>query len=432
MLLLNSYGLDAFGIATGSQFPKNKTGWLATDIDVGVEELKEHSGKPVTKLDAAAIVDVAPTVLDYFSVPVDVSTYTLNGSSLYLDHKISGMSYESDPQNGALTLQWHLLQAEANSEPISIFRDGQLIATLAADAQSYIDKTVGGGNSEQTLRYHYQLKKGDALAALTAEYFNIPPVKLDASIIEKLIVYYPFSSQPAVDAKQGSTLTAWNTQKSGLSLTSIDLESSSDTTGLVVDTSVHEQGDFAGFKLTMSKDVTTDISVRAFTIGFWFKVSGACHGYGTSILANKNYESGNTAGLALGLFNKDGCDIRFNTGDGSSRNEAQGYNVTPDEWAYVAVAIDKEKSQLFAYVIDPVLGQQNGSISLDASKLKALGGAQQSALSFAEDMTGLYTHRNKTVTQSAYADLAIWERALSLDEVLAIYLSRQPLSSLLP
>lgn len=432
VLLLDSYGLDAYGVATGSQFIGNKTGWLATDLSVGVLGLTALSGKPVSDLDAAAIVDIVPTVLEYFDVPVDVETYSLAGNSLTVDSKITALGYESNPQNNTLSLHWQLLQSTANAEPIELYRDGILVATLAADAQTYVDKSVGGEKEEQILSYRYLLKKGAALATVNAEYLNIPPVTLDASFKEKLVVYYPFATQPAVDAMQGSTLSPWNNQQSGLSLTPIALEGNAPTFGLAVDTAVHTQGKVAGFKLHLNKDVTTDDSVRAFTIGFWFKVSGTCHGYGTSILANKNYESGNTAGLALGLFNRNGCDIRFNTGDGSSRNEAQGYNVTRNEWAYVALAIDKDKRQLFAYVIDPVLGQQNGVITLDPSKLNALGGAKQSMLSFAEDITGQYTHRNSTVTQSAYADLAIWERALNLDEVLAIYLSRQPLSTLLP
>jgi hypothetical protein len=135
----------------------------------------------------------------------------------------------------------------------------------------------------------------------------------------------------------------------------------------------------------------------------------------------------------LGLFNANGCDIRFNTGYGGGRNESQGYNITPDEWAYVAVVIDKAQGKMLGHVFDPKKGAQFGSVALEARTLQALGGTGTGELGLNEDVTGQYYKRwGRSDINMDFGELAMWDRALSTDELTSIYESRQPLSSLQP
>jgi hypothetical protein len=312
-------------------------------------------------------------------------------------------------------------------------RDGKLIATLPAGTTQYSDP-LPASETAQTYSLYYSVQVGKAASTLKAEVGYQPPPKLADTLKNGLRSYYTFNSQPFTDAKGGSTLqTSTPAVPAGQLIAADFLDPSTAKGGLRITGNNADGNGNRGYRLSMSRDLFTLSSVQQMTIGFWLRTPNNCQGYGASIMANKNYDSGNNPGFALGLFNANGCDIRFNTGYGGGRNESQGYNITPDEWAYVAVVIDKAEGKMLGHVFDPKKGAQFGSVALEARTLQALGGTGTGELGLNEDVTGQYYKRwGRSDINMDFGELAMWDRALSTDELTSIYESRQPLSSLQP
>lgn len=431
LVLVNSYGLDEFGTATGAQFTPNKTGWLLSNIEYGAA-IPEQPVPPLKALDYATIVDVTPTVLAGMNVPANDS-FAFNGNDLRQDVQLSQLRFNYDPHTYALTLKWRVLAGSAGQDPVQIYRNGILLATLDSSVRQYLDRDVPAGPEGTLIPLRYELRVGQGRASVNAQV--LPPPSLYASVLDGLRIYYPFKNGQANDVKQVSNFSAWNTTHSGATWVSepaqLPFREADGTQALVLDMGVHQHGGKAGYKLSMpNSDVTLNPNVDAFTIGFWFKSNGVCIGSGSALIANKNYNSGNTNGLAIGLFG--GCELRFNTGGGGGRDELGGMGTTPDEWVYVAIAVDKKNSRLYAYAMDPILGMQTKQMAMAPARVAAIGGSGQQLMGFGDDTTGEYSSRYNYSGVNSFADLAIWDRVLSVDEVRSLFASRHPISSLLP
>ncbi len=470
VMLTSAYGLDEYGTASGSQFPRNKTVFIASNkalpaLVLAQQRATKASGAAKTSgaasssgsaatagsagraslaagarstadmSDWLAIVDIAPTVLRQLDLPLSSEDYRFSGNALQVKGSIRALDYVADEEAASIALNWRL--SGADQQAVKLYRDGVLLATLPAGTTDYLDDQLPARDAQGRYRHRYTVAVGDAMTSARAEIGYTPPPQLAPTLVNDLAVYYPLASLPAVDARSGSTLGAWAVDADGGSIIPADMFGT-DAGGhaLHVDSSVRNAAGLAGYRLVLNRDVTNDSAVQGFTIGFWLRPEASCtqYGYGASVLANKNYDSGNTPGLAIGLFNRNGCDLRFNTGDGSSRDEAQGYQVTADQWAYVAISIDKAAKRMNAYVFDTKNGQQNGTLPLRDSILAALGGSRTNTLGVGDDSTGRYNARwNPSFNVAmAYGDFAVWERVLTLDELSSIYASRQPLSTLLP
>jgi len=205
---------------------------------------------------------------------------------------------------------------------------------------------------------------------------------------------------------------------------------------LRVDNRIVNAAGMSGYRLMQTNDVTTDPAVTAFTIGFWMRTDATCSqgvGYGASVIANKNYDSGSNEGIAIGMFGN--CELRFNTGLGGSRGEISGAHfLSAGQWAYVAMVIDKSGLAMKGYAIDPAKGVQTGGAALSAALVAKLGGLKN-GIGLNEDGTGLYYKRAGTSAPRGamdFNDFAIWNRALTADEIKSIYQAARPLSTLAP
>ena len=430
LILTTSYGLDEFGGTTGSQFNRNKTSFIATNKTLA--SLPAIDGQVTSSTDMntlAAVIDIAPTVLSHLGIQSE--PYRFRGSSLQADSRVHNLAFSKPADKNMVDLSW-ALQGETSQE-IQVMRDGKLIATLPAGSTQYSDP-LPASETAQTYSLYYSVQVGQAASTLKAEVGYQPPPKLADTLKNGLRSYYTFSAQPFTDSKGGSSLqTATPAIPAGQLIAGDFLDPSTPKGGLRIVGSNADNNGNRGYRLSMSRDLFSLASVQQMTIGFWLRTPNNCQGYGASIMANKNYDSGNNPGFALGLFNANGCDIRFNTGYGGGRNESQGYNITPDEWAYVAVVIDKAEGKMLGHVFDPKKGAQFGSVALEARTLQALGGTGTGELGLNEDVTGQYYKRwGRSDINMDFGELAMWDRALSTDELTSIFESRQPLSSLQP
>lgn len=435
IVLVNSYGMDEFGTVSGAQFERNKTGWMLSNIPVS-DTVIAAGDESRGVLDHAAIVDVLPTLLAGMDVTQPVGTYAFNGNDLRNPVQLSKLVYDYNLSTYNLVLEWMLYSDDQFAAPVEIYREGQLLASVDATTRRYVDYMIPSGTEGELLPLRYEIRTQGGTAAVQT--VVLPPPMLNPSVLNGMVMYYPFLNGKADDVKQVSTFTPWNTTNPGSTwgTSASDLPYKSSTTpsansALTMDLGVFKQGGFAGYKLNMANaDVTMDPSVDAFTIGFWFKTNGVCIGGGSSVLANKDYDSGNNPGLAIGMFGN--CELRFNTGGGGGRDELQGFSLTPNEWAYVAVAVDKKNKQLYAYLMDPSAGQQNSQKAMADARVKAIGGTGVGLMGFGDDVTGKYSSNYNFTGIKSYTDLAVWNRLLTLDEVKNIYASRYPISSLLP
>ena len=430
LMLTTGYGLDEFGGTTGSQFNRNKTSFIAANKSLPALPSTGAAVAADTDMnELAAVIDIAPTVLAHLGAQGE--DYHFRGSPLQAGASIRNLSFIKPADKNSVDLRWNLL-GDASQE-IRILRDGQLVATLPAGTSSYSD-ALPISDTEQVYSFRYTVQSGQAASTMKVEAGYKPPPKLADTLKNGLMGYYALNALPLMDAKGGSTLqTATSGVPAGTLLAGDFLDPSTPAGALRITGANADANGNRGYRLALNRDIFSLSSVPQLTIGFWFRTPNNCHGYGASMIANKNYDSGNNPGFALGLFSSGGCDIRFNTGYSGGRNESQGYNVTPDQWAYVAVVIDKTGKVMRGHVFDTKKGAQFGSVALEDRTITALGGIRTGELGINEDVTGQYYKRwGRSDINMDFGELAIWERALTTDELTSIYESRKPLSSLQP
>lgn len=441
IMLVSSYGVDEFGAASGSQFESNKTGWLLSNLALP-DVAYASRGSMRDAQQTATIVDVLPTLLAGLGAEPSATPYLFNGNNLRNAVQLSRVVYDYDLSTYEVSLAWNVRSTAALTAPFDIYRDGLLLASVDASERQYVDSAIPSGATGTYLPLRYEIRTEGGVVAV--ETVVVPPPMIWDSVKDGLVSYYPFMHAKAQDAKGVSTMSARNTQNPGdawiTELAQLPYKIASDQaavghSALTLDMGVYADGDMAGYLMSMpNSDVTMDPAVKAFTIGFWFKTDGVCISNGSSILANKNYYSGRNDGFAIALFPAtEGCEIRFNTGGGGGRGDLKdNFFVAANQWAYVAMSVDKENMQLYGYVMDANKGQQHQVRSIDAGVAAAIGGEKHYAMALGDDITGLYSKANKFIGMNSYTDLAVWNRMLSLEEVKNIYTSRYPISSVLP
>lgn len=434
VLLTTGHGLDAFGGNTGLQTIESKTVFIASN--------RPLAGLPGTGLAApadnallqlAAATDIAPTVLRHLGATPAAQGYGLDGMALQGATSIREFAAKTGADKDNIELAWKL--AGNTGLPVQVLRDGRLVATLAAGSKSYTDYVAAA--SDGNYSYRYTLAAGDTMVALSAQIAYLKPVPLAPTLRNGLVSYHPLDALPAVDANAGaSTLAPWAADADGGSLVADDgMRTRDRAKALRVDSRVANAGGMAGYRLRLATDVTTDAGTTAFTIGFWVRTDATCSqgvGNGASVVANKNYDTGNNEGLAIGLFGS--CELRFNTGTGSARGEIKGVHyLSAGQWAYVAMVIDKAALTMDGYAVDPVRGVQAGRVALSSALVARLGGLKN-GIGLNEDGTGLYYKRQSASPRGAmdFNDFAIWNRALAADEIASLYKAARPLSTLSP
>ncbi|MGF6773085.1 hypothetical protein P3T18_005590 [Paraburkholderia sp. GAS199] len=437
-----SHGLNAAGGTDGLPLPAESTSFIA--INQAPNARLGNTAAPTTMAALyarASIADITPTLLAYQGALPDATTYALDGGQLLGATPVSHLLGTTGSDNASLVLTWNAPTTGA----ISVLRNGTLIASLPAGTATYTDNQLGL-TATGVYPFNYTVVAGNAPLATITQVVYVqppppppPPPPLASTLTTGLSSYYPFGALPPVDRLAASTMAPWASDADSGTLVA-DVFGGK---GLQIDTHTVDSNGFDGYKLTQTNDVTTHAQ---FTIGFWFYTSCAnLTGNGTPVFSNKNYYSGGNAGIAIGLFpgSSTSCNIRFNLGDGSTRNDINSLNVSANKWTYLALAIDTTAKKINAYIFDPVLGEQKvlgQTLSVNIAKLPGLG-----IFGLNEDGTGHY-YMNAcndtppyTVGQcaatppdvQAFGDLALWTRIVTETELQSVFGSGQPLSTLI-
>lgn len=429
VIVTAGYGLDDFGSASGLQLAANKTVFIASSKPlaalpgVGAAAPADDS---LTSL--AATTDIAPTVLRQLGVAAEQD---FDGIALQGPTALRRLTAVTGIDKGSIVLNW-TLGGEA-PEPVQVLRDGTLIATLPAGTTGYTDTITAA--SDGLYSYRYTIVVGETRTSLNAQIAYVKPAALAPTLLSGLANYYPLDALPALDAQAASTLAPRAADADGGTLVTDDgFKAPFAAKALRVDSRVKNGSGTAGYRLQQTSDITADPAASAFTIGFWVRTDASCSqgvSNGATVLGNKNYDSGNNAGIVVSLWAS--CEMRFNAGSGSTRADSNGYSLSAGQWAYAAMVVDKAGLKLTGYLFDPVKGTQTGSATLTPAITAQLGGLGN-GISLNEDGTGLYYQRWSASPRGAmdFNDLAIWNRALTADELASIFKTAKPLSSLLP
>ncbi|MGF6351437.1 LamG-like jellyroll fold domain-containing protein [Variovorax sp. W2I14] len=432
VILTTGHGLDAFGTASGLQAVDNKTIFIASNKTLAALPGTGTAAPADTALlQLAAATDIAPTVLRHLGALPSSEAYNFNGQALQAATSLRNLTAKAGADKNSIELSWTL--AGAATAPVQVLRDGKLVATLPAGSTAYADPIVADADGVYT--YQYTVVAGEASVALAAQLAYVKPATLAPTLANGLVNYYPLDTLPAADPKNASTLAPWAADADGGTSVDDGFKLPYKVKALRVDSTVKNASGSAGYRLLQTTDVATNPAVTAYTLGFWVRTDATCSqgvSNGASMLANKNYTTGANAGLAIGLFGS--CEIRFNVGAGGGiRADSNGYGLSAGQWAYVAVVIDKANLKLTGYVFDSARAMQTGSATLTSALVAQLGGLKN-GIGLNEDGTGQYYQRETSSPRGAmdFNEFAIWNRALTTDELTSIFKSGQPLMLLLP
>ncbi|MDP9992508.1 hypothetical protein J2W28_001460 [Variovorax boronicumulans] len=432
VILTTGHGLDAFGTASGLQAIDNKTIFIASNKTLAALPGTGTAAPADTALlQVAAATDIAPTVLRHLGALPSSEAYNFNGQALQAATSLRNLFAKAGADKNSIELSWTL--AGAATAPVQVLRDGKLVATLPAGSTAYADPIVADADGVYT--YQYTVVAGEASVALAAQLAYVKPATLAPTLANGLVNYYPLDTLPAADLRNASTLAPWAADADGGTSVDDGFKLPYKVKALRVDSTVKNASGSAGYRLLQTTDVATNPAVTAYTLGFWVRTDATCSqgvSNGASMLANKNYTTGANAGLAIGLFGS--CEIRFNVGAGGGiRADSNGYGLSAGQWAYVAVVIDKANLKLTGYVFDSARAMQTGSATLTSALVAQLGGLKN-GIGLNEDGTGQYYQRETSSPRGAmdFNEFAIWNRALTTDELTSIFKSGQPLMLLLP
>ncbi|MDQ0069852.1 hypothetical protein J2W34_001626 [Variovorax boronicumulans] len=425
VILTTGHGLDAFGGVTSLKGIDTRTVFIASNKTLAaLPGIGAQAPADNTLFKLAAATDIAPTVLRHLGALPPAEAYNFNGQALQTATAIHNLAARTSTDRSSIELSW-TFSGDLGS-PVKVLRDGKPIATLPAGATTFSDPVKAA--SDGLYAFQYTVVAAEATVSISAQ---IAYVKVG------LLNLYALDTLPPVDVNATSTLAPWASDADGGSLVADDnFQPPYRVQALRVDSRVTNASGMAGYRLLQTRDVTADPKVNAFTIGFWLHTDATCSqgvSNGASVIANKNYDTGTNAGIAIGLFSK--CEIRFNTGTGSVRGEISGRHfLSAGQWTYVAMVVDKAGKNMNGYVFDPVKGTQTGSVALSSALVAALGGLGK-GIGLNEDGTGLYYQRWASASPRGamdFNDFAIWNRALTAEELTSIFTSGQPLSALAP
>jgi hypothetical protein len=442
VLVTASHGLNAAGGTDGLPLAPESTSFIG--INQQANGRLSNPAAPTSLADLytrASIADLAPTLLAYQNALPAAASYALDGGELIGQQPVSQLIGVTGSNNTSTVLTW----SAPSTGAIAVLRNGQQIASLPAGTSTYTDSQLGVSTTG-AYTFNYAVAAGSAPIASLVQVQYVappppppPPPPLATTLTNGLSTYYPFGALPALDKMSASTLGPWAADANGGSLTPDPFGGQ----GLKVDTSIVDTNGFDGYKLVQNNDVTKQ---PQFTLGFWFMTS--CQnltGNGTPVFSNKNYYTGGNPGIAIGLFpgSTTSCNLRFNIGDGSTRNDMNGATVSANKWVYVALTIDTVGKTMTGYVFDPTLGEEKytASVTVNVAKLPGLG-----VFGLNEDGTGQY-YMNACSDKAPYtagecaatppdvqsfSDLALWNRTVTESELQSVFGSGKPLSTLLP
>jgi PKD repeat protein len=155
-------------------------------------------------------------------------------------------------------------------------------------------------------------------------------------------------------------------------------------------------------------ELGTDIN---FSVTTWFRAQSDQSG-DPVILGNKNWVSGLNSGVLLLANESNGDDFGFNISDGSLRRDIEPIDYSLNEWWFQAVTVDRTGNAVM------FVGSPNGLLYVISDFALDLGDIT-SVLpwNIGQDGTGSYPHN----LDGDIDEMAIWRRALVLDEIRQLY-----------
>ncbi len=436
VIVATTHGLGATGVADGIPVPSNLATVIALDKPATLMAAAPAS-LPMTIepwYAYAAATDIAPTLLTHLGARPVANQYAIAGSPLIGATGVRQLSAATNQQSNGIQLTWAL---PSPSTAITVLRDGATIATLAANAAAFEDTTMAPAASG-VFAYDYTVVADQVPVSLraTLNYVQpLPPAVLLPSLTAGLTHLFPLNNTLADRIDGTQAFTPWVSGATAVYVAAGDGPFGGTSTAL-------QSTNYAGPTVCLACDggyrmATTKITSTAtsFSFGFWFRSDATRSG--VPIVSNKNWGSGNNAGLAIGQY---GNALRFNIGSGSKRLGDKNLNFSANTWVYVAMTVDVPGLKATFYVFDPSTGLHSAAAptALHQDFVAALNGLNQS-LTLNEDGDGSYgpNYRNgpgaKTLGgRCDFGEFSSWERVLTPAEVESIGRSGTSLTTLLP
>ena len=153
---------------------------------------------------------------------------------------------------------------------------------------------------------------------------------------------------------------------------------------------------------------------KDFTLFTWYRVSGDQKG-DPVIISNKNWDSGSNRGVALiaNASEGNGDDVGINIASSANdRKDFQPIDYSFNGWWMLAATFDRDgAATLYA-------GSPQGQLKVIAGDISDIGDLSSSLnWNIGQDGTGSYKYNLKADLD----DFAVWQRALSLDEIRTIF-----------
>lgn len=434
VIVAGTHGLGATGVADGIPVPSNLATFVGLDRPANLA-LTAPTTLPtaITPWYAyAAATDIAPTLLTHLSARPAAKAYAIDGSPLVGPSAVRQLQAATNEARSGVVLGWTLPTPPAS---VTVLRDGEVLATLPADATRYEDTAMKPAASG-FYTYNYTVVAGSVPTSLraTLDYKKPePPIELLASLRDGLTHLFALQGTLADGIDAGTVFTPWVTAAAPVYTAAGDAPfkgtgralASTNYAGPTVCASCD-----GGLRIPTAKVTSTSTS---FSFGFWFRSDATRSGM--PIVSNKDWGSGSNPGIALGQY---GSAIRFNIGKGGARLGDKDLNFSANTWVYAAMTVDIPTLKATYYVFDPVLGMQSSSGTLTADYVAALNGLNK-GFSLNEDGDGGYgpNYRNGNASNTIggrfdYSEFGSWNRALTPAEITSIARSGKSITTLLP
>lgn len=425
VIVTTSTGLGDGGNYDGLPRTSSKTIFFASNMDAmlgGDKQAQDLNAAWDSQWEALpAATDLAPTVIAHLDAAT-VSMPAIDGSDLAQAGTLRRPHAKPAEDYKSVTISWSTIgEAPAN---ITILRNGEQIATLTGDVTSYVDNSFAfEEDGLHTLAY--EIRTPSASLATSAQIPYTQDVLLDRNLKVGLTMFYSFE-QGLSDVGGQTSIVAYDGVQQPKFIS--DGPFGNAFRAERKDRS-EEKIDIGGYKLQYPEGALDQFN--ALTIGLWYRSRGEFSD--RPILSNKNYTSGGNPGLTIAQWN--GNEVRFNIA-GGSRTDLNGFYFTPNKWAYLILSIDKTNKKMTAAVYDPENGLSVRSTATGSVDLQQLDGVLGAHIGINEDGLGNYAlKQGGSPSKGAYdmdiADLTMWSRALSEEEIRSLALSGKSVRELL-
>jgi PKD repeat protein len=228
-----------------------------------------------------------------------------------------------------------------------------------------------------------------------------------AVLTDNMVVYLPFNGDTLDASGQGN-----NAVIGAMSDHDPSVHANGGKFGGYVE--INDLGGGSGDSSYLTLGTPTDLEFGTdmnFSVAIWFRAQSDQSG-DPVILGNKNWVSGLNSGVLLLANESNGDDFGFNISDGSFRRDIEPIDYSLNEWWFQAATVDRTGNAVM------FVGSPNGLLYVISDFAFDLGDIT-SVLpwNIGQDGTGDYPHN----LDGDIDEMAIWQRALVLDEIRQLY-----------